>query len=174
MEWLIYHLMWNVVTHYWYGIQCNVFLAHFKPQTREYFLFNNYMSERNPKCTCIDMYGQRHIRVCRISVQQTKVSTRQSLDSKWAQCDYLAAHDCTIYEHTMKASRCPTLRLKMVSYWQRLGHSTVLIISFPCLNVRQCSSMLDSMKIAKNKLRWSKWQWRTWICESRGWKLWHH
>ena len=101
MDWLIYHHTGEVVTHYWYGVQCKAF---------------GFICNRNPEgivASAIiraDAIPDTNILIC-IDVDVAyvgsvyncpKVWTIHSLNLEWAQCSCPIGTQGMICKHTMK------------------------------------------------------------------------
>jgi hypothetical protein len=101
MDWLIYHLTGDVITHYWYGVQCKSFG----------FVRNKH--HEGIVCSAIvraSTIPDTNVTICKdedkayvYSVNhKPKRWTIHSPDSEWAQCDCPIAREGMICKHTMK------------------------------------------------------------------------
>lgn len=104
MDWLIYYLVGNVVTNYWYDVQCKV------------FGFIQIKKHKGIVCSVIiraHAILDANILICPngdityLGSMNNKPNmwTIYSLESKWAQCDYPIAWEDMIYKHIMKVSK---------------------------------------------------------------------
>ena len=101
MDWLVYHLTGDVLTHYWYGVQCKA------------FGFVRNSQHEGIVCSaiiCATPIPDYHVLICMddnvayvASVNnRPKTWTIHSPDSEWAQCDCPVAWEGMICKHTMK------------------------------------------------------------------------
>ena len=101
MDWLIYHLMGDVLTHYWYGVQCKAF--GFIRNTKQ----EGIVASAIIRATAIP---DTNVRICLDEDvayvgsinNRPKVWIIHSPDSEWAQCNCPVASEGMICKHTVK------------------------------------------------------------------------
>ena len=97
MDWLIYHLMGDVLTHYWYGVQCKAF-----------GFIRNIKQEGIVVTTIIraNAIPNTNVLICPDEdvAYVGSINNRpiHSSDFEWAQCDCPIAKEGMICKHTMK------------------------------------------------------------------------
>ena len=101
MDWLIYHLMGDVLTHYWYGVQCKAF--GFIRNTKQEGIVVTAIIRANaiPDTNVLICMDEDVAYVASIN-NRPKVWTIHSPDSEWAQCDCPIAKEGMICKHTVK------------------------------------------------------------------------
>ena len=101
MDWLIYHLVGDVLTHYWYAVQCKA------------FGFVRNKKHEGIVCSAIiraSTIPDANVRICmdedKAYVKSVNNSPKEwtihSPDSEWAQCDCPIAREGMMCKHTVK------------------------------------------------------------------------
>ena len=101
MDWLIYHLVGDVLTHYWYGVQCKAF--GFIRNTKQEGIVVTAIIRANaiPDTNVLICLDEDVAYVGSIN-NRPKVWTIHSPDSEWAQCDCPVAREGMMCKHTVK------------------------------------------------------------------------
>ena len=101
MDWLIYHLTGDVVTHYWYGVQCKAF-GFVRNKQHEGIVCSAIIRASRIPDTNVLICMEDNIAYVGSVNNRPKVWTIHSPDSEWAQCDCPIAREGMICKHTMK------------------------------------------------------------------------
>jgi hypothetical protein len=102
MDWLIYHLVEDVLTHYRYDVQCKIF-GYVRNKKQEGIVASAILRAQDiPDCNVlIYLNGEDIVFIASMS-HRPKVWTIHAPNSEWLQCDYLHAQLRIIYKHAMK------------------------------------------------------------------------
>lgn len=101
MDWLIFHLTGDVVTHYWYDVQCKAF-GFVRNKHHEGIVCSPIIRAAAIPDTNVLIYKDEDIIYVGSVNHRPKVWTMYSLDSEWVQCDCPVAREGMICKHTMK------------------------------------------------------------------------
>lgn len=101
MDWLIYHLTGDVITHYWYGVQCKAF-GFVRNKHHEGIVCSAIIRASAIPDTNVLICKDEDIAYVGSVNNRPKVWTIHSPDSEWAQCDCPVAREGMICKHTMK------------------------------------------------------------------------
>ena len=101
MDWLIYHLMGDVLTHYWYTVQCKTF--GFVRNTKQECIFVSTIIRANkiPHTNILICMDEGVVYVGSVS-NRPKVWTIHAPVFEWAQCNCLVAKEGMICKHIVK------------------------------------------------------------------------
>ena len=101
MDWLIFHLTGDVITHYWYGVQCKAFgfvrNKHHEGLVCSAIIRASEIPDRN-----VFISIDKSIAYVKSVNNMPKTWTIYSPDSEWAQCDCPVAQEGMICKHTVK------------------------------------------------------------------------
>ena len=101
MDWLVYHLTGDVITHYWYGVQCKAF-GFVRNRQHEGIVCSAIIRAASiPDCNVLICMDENVAYVASVN-NRPKIWTIHSPDSEWAQCDCPVAQEGMICKHTMK------------------------------------------------------------------------
>jgi hypothetical protein len=100
MDWLIYHLVGDVLTHYWYGVQCKIFgyIENKKVKELSLVLCFGPVTSHSPMLY-LDGDDIAFMVFCN---HPPKVRTMHASGFKWPQCDYPFVAQGIIYKHVIK------------------------------------------------------------------------
>ena len=101
MDWLIYHLIGDVLTHYWYGVQCKAF-GFVRNKQHEGIVCSAIIRASTIPDTNVLICMDEDVAYVGSVNNRPKVWTIHSPDSEWAQCDCPVAQQGMICKHTMK------------------------------------------------------------------------
>ena len=101
MDWLIYHLVGDVLTHYWYGVQCKAFGFVRNKKHEGIICFAIIRASTIPDTNVLICMEEDKAYVGSVN-NSPKVWTIHSLDSEWAQCDCPIALQGMMCKHTVK------------------------------------------------------------------------
>ena len=101
MDWLIYHLTGDVVTHYWYGVQCKSF-GFVRNKHHEGIVCSAIIRASAIPDTNVLICKDEDIAYVGSVNNRPKVWTIHSPDSVWAQCNCPVAREGMICKHTVK------------------------------------------------------------------------
>ena len=101
MDWLIYHLTGEVVTHYWYGVQCKAF-GFIRNRNQEGIVASAIIrADAIPDTNVLICIDDDVAYVGSVN-NRPKIWTIHSPNSEWAQCDCPIVAQGMICKHTMK------------------------------------------------------------------------
>ena len=101
MDWLIYHLTGEVVTHYWYGVQCKAF-GFIRNRNQEGIVASAIIrADAIPDSNVLICIDDDVAYVGSVN-NRPKIWTIHSPNSEWAQCDCPIVAQGMICKHTMK------------------------------------------------------------------------
>jgi hypothetical protein len=90
-DWLIYHLMVDVLTHYWYDVQCKIF-GYVRNKKQEGIVASVVLRARDiPDCNVLIYLNGEDIVFIVSMNHRPKVWTIHAPNSEWLQCDYFHA-----------------------------------------------------------------------------------
>jgi hypothetical protein len=101
MDWLIYHLMGDVLTHYWYGVQCKAF-GFIRNTKHEGIVVTAIIRANAIPDTNVRICLDENVAYVGSINNRPKVWTIHSPDSEWAQCSCPIACEGMICKHTLK------------------------------------------------------------------------
>ena len=101
MDWLIYHLTGDVLTHYWYGVQCKAF-GFVRNKQHEGIVCSAIIRASIIPDTNVLICMDEDVAYVGSVNNRPKVWTIHSPDSEWGQCDCPVAREGMICKHTMK------------------------------------------------------------------------
>ena len=101
MDWLIYHLTGDVVTHYWYNIQCKAF-GFVRNMKRECIVVSTIIRANEILDSNVLICMDEGVAYVASVNSRPKVWTIHSPDSEWAQCNCPIAKEGMICKHTVK------------------------------------------------------------------------
>ena len=101
MDWLIYHLMGDVLTHYWYGVQCKAF-GFIRNTKQEGIVVTAIIRANAIPDTNVRICLDENVAYVASINNRPKVWTIHSPDSEWAQCNCPIAREGMICKHTLK------------------------------------------------------------------------
>ena len=101
MVWLIYHLMGDVFTHYWYGVQCKAF-GFIRNTKQEGIVVTTIIRANAIPDTNVLICPDEDVAYVGSINNRPKVWTIHSPDSEWAQCDCPIAEEGMMCKHTVK------------------------------------------------------------------------
>jgi hypothetical protein len=101
MDWLIYHLMGDVVTHYWYGVQCKAF-GFIRNTKQEGIIVKTIIRANVIPDTNVFIRLDENVAYVGSINNRPKVWTIRYPDSEWAQCNCPIAQEGIMCKHTVK------------------------------------------------------------------------
>ena len=101
MDWLIYHLIGEVLTHYWYGVQCKAF-GYVRNHKHEGIVASAIIRASTIPDTNVLICLEDNVAYVGSVNNRPKVWTIHSPNSKWAQCDCPIASQGMICKHVVK------------------------------------------------------------------------
>ena len=101
MDWLIYHLMGDVLTYYWYNVQCKAF-GFIRNTKQEGIVVTAIIRAKAIPDTNVLICLDDDVAYVGSINNRPKVWTIHSLDFEWAQCDCSIAREGMICKHTVK------------------------------------------------------------------------
>jgi hypothetical protein len=102
LDWLIFHLVRDVFTHYWYNVQCKLF-GYVKNKKQEGIIASTVLRVRNsPNSNVLSHHDGEDIAYVTSINHTPKVWTNHIPSSKWPQCDCPLAEQGIACEHVMK------------------------------------------------------------------------
>lgn len=101
MDWLVYHLTGDVLTHYWYGVQCKAF-GFVRNKKHEGIVCSAIIRASAIPDTNVLICMDEDVAYVGSVNNRPKVWTIHSPDSEWAQCDCPVAREGMICKHTIK------------------------------------------------------------------------
>ena len=102
MDWLVFHLIWDVLTHYWFGVQCKLY-GFVKNRKLEGIVAGVVLRAREIPDNYVFMYPDEKDVALVISVNNyPAVWTVTCPNSTWAQCDYPMGMRGNICKHQVK------------------------------------------------------------------------
>ena len=101
MDWLLYHLMVDVVTHYWYGVQCKAF-GFIRNTKQEGIVVTTIIRTNAIPDTNVLICADEDVAYIGSINNHSRVWTIHSPDSEWAQCDCPIAKEGIICKHNVK------------------------------------------------------------------------
>jgi hypothetical protein len=101
MDRLIYHLVGDVLTHYWYDIQCKIF-DYVKNKKQKGIVASVVLRAQDiPYCNILNYLDGEDITFIASMNHRPKVWTIHAPNLEWPQCVF-HAEQRTIYKHVMK------------------------------------------------------------------------
>ena len=101
MDWLIYHLTGDVLTHYWYGVQCKAF-GFVRNKQHEGIVCSAIIRASSIPDTNVLICLDEDVAYVGSVNNRPKVWTIYKPDSEWAQCDCPVAREGMLCKHTVK------------------------------------------------------------------------
>jgi hypothetical protein len=102
MDWLIYHLIGDVLTHYWYGVQCKIF-GFVRNKKQECLIVNFILRACDiPNTNVMLRLDGEDTALVASTNHPPKVWILHAPTSKWPKCDYPIAKQGIICKHVMK------------------------------------------------------------------------
>ena len=101
MDWLIYHLTGDVLTHYWYSVQCKAF-GFIRNRKQEGIVASAIIRANDIPDTNVLICEDEDVAYVGSVNNRPKVWTVKSPNSEWAQCDCPAAKEGMICKHCIK------------------------------------------------------------------------
>ena len=101
MDWLIFHLTGDVITHYWYGVQCKAF-GFVRNKHHEGLVCSAIIRASAIPDTNVRISMDENIAYVKSVNNRPKIWKVHSPDSEWAQCDCPVAQEGMICKHTVK------------------------------------------------------------------------
>ena len=101
MDWLIYHLTGNVLTHYWYNVQCKAF-GFIRNKKQEGIVASAIIRANDIPNTNVLICEDEDVAYVGFVNNRPKVWTMKCPNSEWAQCDCPVANEGMICKHTIK------------------------------------------------------------------------
>lgn len=101
MDWLIFHLTGDVITHYWYGVQCKAF-GFVRNKHHEGLVCSAIIRASAIPDTHVFISMAENIAYVKSVNNSPKTWKIYSPDSEWAQCDCPVAQEGMICKHTVK------------------------------------------------------------------------
>jgi hypothetical protein len=102
LDWLIFHLVENVITHYWYGVQCK-FFVYVKHKKQECIVALVVLKAQDiPNSNVLLCPNGEDIAYVASINHTPKVWTIHSPSSKWPQCECPLAEQGIACKHVMK------------------------------------------------------------------------
>lgn len=106
MDWLVYHLVGDVLTHYWYGVQCKLY-GFIKNRKAEGIVAGAVLRAREIPDDYVSIYPEDKDIALVLSINNyPAVWTVTCPDSIWAQCDCPMGMRGNICKHAMKVFKC--------------------------------------------------------------------
>jgi hypothetical protein len=106
MDWLVYHLIGDVLTHYWYGVQCKLY-GFIKNRKAEGIVAGVVLRARQIPDDYVSIYPEDKDIALVMSVNNyPAVWTVTYPDSIWAQCNCPMGMCGNICKHAMKVFKC--------------------------------------------------------------------
>ena len=102
MDWLIYHLTGEVLTHYWYGVQCKAFGYIWNRKHEGIVVLAIIRASTSIPDTNVLICLEDNVAYVGSVNNRPKVWTVHSPDSEWAQCDCPIASQGMICKHAVK------------------------------------------------------------------------
>ena len=101
MDWLIYHLTGDVLTHYWYSVQCKAF-GFVRNKKQEGIVASAIIRANDIPDTHVLICEDEDVAYVGSVNNRPKVWTIKCPNSEWAQCDCPVANEGMICKHTIK------------------------------------------------------------------------
>jgi hypothetical protein len=101
MDWLIYHLTGDVVTHYWYNVQCKAF-GFVRNRKQECIVVSAIIRANEIPDSNVLICMDEGVSCIASLNNKPKVWTIHAPDSEWAQCNCPIAKEGMICKHTVK------------------------------------------------------------------------
>ena len=101
MDWLIYHLTGDVLTHYWYNVQCKTF-GFVRNRKHEGIVVSAIMRAKDILDSNVLICMDEGVAYVASVNNRPKVWTIHSPDSEWSQCSCPIAKEGMICKHTVK------------------------------------------------------------------------
>ena len=101
MDWLIYHLTGDVLTHYWYNVQCKTF-GFVRNRKQEFIVVSAIIRANEIPDTNVLICMDEGVAYVASVNNRPKVWTIHAPDSEWAQCNCPVAKEGMICKHTVK------------------------------------------------------------------------
>lgn len=101
MDWLIYHLTGDVLTHYWYSVQCKAF-GFIRNRKQEGIVASAIIRANDIPDTNVLICEDEDVAFVGSVNNRPKVWTVKCPNSEWAQCDCPVANEGMICKHTIK------------------------------------------------------------------------
>ena len=146
MDWLIYHLTGDVLTHYWYIVQCKAF-GFIRNRKQEGIVASAIIRANDIPDTNVLICMDEDVAYVGSVNNRPKVWTIKCPDSEWAQCNCPVAMEGMICKHTVKVFKLLHLGVDdgiiVVRRVQNMEHNAPLQWHMP---IRGCrNKLLDSM-----------------------------
>ena len=101
MDWLIYHLTGDVLSHYWYSVQCKLY-GFIRNKKQEGIVASAIIRANDIPDTNVLICMDEDVAYVGSLNNRPKVWTIKCPDSEWAQCDCPVASEGMICKHTIK------------------------------------------------------------------------
>ena len=101
MDWLIYHLTGDVLTHYWYSVQCKAY-GFIRNKKQEGIVASAIVGANDIPDSNVLICMDEGVAYVGSVNNRPKVWTIKCPDSEWAQCDCPVAQQGMICKHTIK------------------------------------------------------------------------
>ena len=101
MDWQIYHFTGEVLTHYWYGVQCKAF-GYVRNRKYEGIVASAIIRASTIPNTNVLICLENNVAYVGSVNNRPKIWTIHSPDSEWAQCDCPIASQGMICKHVVK------------------------------------------------------------------------
>ena len=101
MDWLIYHLTGDVLTHYWYSVQCKAY-GFICNKKQEGIVASAIMGANDIPASNVLICMDADVAYVMSVNNRPKIWTIKCPDSEWAQCDCPVAKEGMICKHTVK------------------------------------------------------------------------
>jgi hypothetical protein len=102
MDWLIYHLVGDMLTHYWYGVQMKIF-GYVRNKKQKGIVVSVALRAHDILDTNVILHlDGEDIAMVASTNRSSKVWTIHALAFEWPQCNYHHVVQGIIYKHVMK------------------------------------------------------------------------